>query len=126
MSPGDTQDDTSDNAEEQPDAAPDSALKGESDPDQIWVEDEDVQIQREIVRRERRPGGLPALEDIIMMEVLVTRIVRGSVLLQDLADATTIQNEPPRPAGLAYIADAMNRDAVRLYRHYHGKPPGGT
>lgn len=88
-----------------------------------WREDEDVQIERAIAIRALNAGGLPGLADIIAMSVAVERLVRASVLLQDLADATTICGEPPRPAGLSYIANAMNRDAVRLFRLYHGRPP---
>ena len=136
MNSPDTSDDTPDNAPgDAPDGAPgtdDAPPKDIEDEIQAsfqseeWREDEDVQIQRAIAIRALTPGGLPGLADVIAMGVVVARLVRGTVLLQDLADATTIQNEPPRPAGLAYIADAMNRDAVRLYRLYHGCPPGET
>lgn len=128
MNSPDTSDDAPDGAPGTDDAPP-KDIEDEiqaSFQSEEWREDEDVQIHRAIAIRALTPGDLPGLADVIAMGVVVARLVRGTVLLQDLADATTIQNEPPRPAGLAYIADAMNRDAVRLYRLYHGCPPGET
>lgn len=89
----------------------------------IWIDDEDVQIQRQIARRETRPVGLPAEGDVVAMGRLVTRLVHASVLVQDVIDTGTDPEAPLRPAGLAYAANALNRDAVRLYRLYYGCPP---
>lgn len=104
-------------------------------PGDIWLKDEDAQLEHRIAHRETRPDSLPDAGDLVAMDLLVTRLLHASVLLQDIADsgADTRADSgadsgadleaPLRSAGLSYVANALNRDAVRLYRLYHGRPP---
>lgn len=100
-------------------------------PGDIWLRDEDAQLEHRIAHRQTRPGGLPDAGDLVAMDLLVTRLLHASVLLQDItdmgadtrADSGTGHEAPLRPAGLSYVANALNRDATRLFRLYHGRPP---
>lgn len=54
------------------------------------------------------------------MELPLNRLVRGTMLLQDLARVTG-EDSPPRWAGLMFLADALHREATTLERLYHGE-----
>ena len=88
----------------------------------MWVDDHEVQIYQEVMRREKKPGGHPDLEDINAMEEPLYRLIGAVALFEDLSIVFRRENTPRR-MGLSFLAQAMNREALRLYRLYHGHPP---
>ena len=97
--------------------------KNKKKPSDIWLKDEDAQLEHRVAHRQTRPGDLPDAGDLVAMGLLVDRVLHASVLLQDMTGAMTDLEAPLRPAGLTYVVNALNRDATRLFRLYHGKPP---
>lgn len=107
-----------------PEGAPDAASRIK---EEIRRGDVDARIYRHILRREQRPDSLPDDQDILAMGLPLNRLLDATVLFQDYAASIraggAIWDDAPRAAGLDFLADAMNRDAVRLYRLLHGAPP---
>lgn len=85
-------------------------------------DDPEVEIHRAVLRRERHKGSYPDREAVAAMEVPLRRLTGATVLFTDLAMLSV--NDPPlSPMGLSFLANAMNREALRLFRLYHGHPP---
>ena len=85
-------------------------------------DDPEVEIHRAVLRRERHKGSYPDCEAIAAMEVRLRRLTGATVQFADLAMLSV--NDPPlSPMGLSFLAKAMNREALRLFRLYHGHPP---
>ncbi len=77
---------------------------------------------REHNRKQRHQGGLIDQATQLAMEEPLLRLVGAVVLFENLAEATCL-TDPPSPFGLSFLARTMQREAVRLYRLYHGQPP---
>lgn len=86
------------------------------------LRDQEVEIFRDVLRREARSGAFPDEDDVMAMEESLYRLTAASVLFADLT-TTTFKGPPPRNMGLSFLAQAMKREAIRLYRLYHGRPP---
>ena len=85
-------------------------------------DDVEVQIHRAIIQRERTRGGFPDSEAVAAMEEPLFRLSGATVLF---ADICMLSSEDPGPSlmGLSFLANAMRREALRLFRLYHGHPP---
>lgn len=116
MSAGDAPDPENDKEEE----AEDAGLKTRED---IRRADMDAQIYQHILRREQRRDSPLTEEDVWAIDVPLDRLLNAAVLFQDIAVSARIEDDAPRPAGLNFLADAMHREVVRLYRLFHGYPP---
>ena len=88
----------------------------------MWIDDHEVEIYKEILRRERKGRSYPGQEDVEAMEEPLYRLLGAVVLFQDLSIVHRRENTPRR-VGLSFLALAMNREVERLYRLYHGHPP---
>ena len=85
-------------------------------------DDPEVEIHRAVLRRERDTSSYPDREALAAMEIPLRRLTGATVLFTDLAMLSV--NDPPlSPMGLSFLANAMNREALRLFRLYHGHPP---
>lgn len=85
-------------------------------------DDVEVQIHRAIIRRERTRGGFPDSDAVAAMEEPLHRLSGATVLF---ADICMLSSEDPGPSlmGLSFLANAIRREALRLFRLYHGHPP---
>lgn len=85
-------------------------------------DDVEVQIHRAIIRRECTRGGFPDGDAVAAMEEPLFRLSGATVLF---ADICMLSSEDPGPSlmGLSFLANAMHREALRLFRLYHGHPP---
>ena len=88
----------------------------------MWIDDHEVEIYKEVLRRERKHRSYPGREDVEAMEEPLYRLLGAVVLFQDLSIVHRRENAPRR-VGLSFLARAMNREIERLYRLYHGHPP---
>lgn len=85
----------------------------------MWVDDHEVKIYKEVLRRERKHRSYPGREDVEAMEEPLYRLL-GAVVLFSIVHR---RENTPRRVGLSFLARAMNREVERLYRLYHGHPP---
>lgn len=85
-------------------------------------DDVEVEIHQAIIQREHTPGAYPDKDAVKAMEELLFRLSGATVLFADICMLST---EDPRPSlmGLSFLANAMHRKALRLFRLYHGHPP---
>ena len=85
-------------------------------------DDLEVQIHQAVLRREQSSGSFPDGDALEAMEEPLHRLMGAAVLFTDLAMAST--DDPPlSPMGLSFLSLAMKREALRLFRLYHGHPP---
>ncbi len=96
-------------------AQPDEIPKG-------LFDDVEVEIHLAILQRERTPGAYPDHDAVAAMEEPLCRIAGASVLF---ADVCMLCSEDPAPSlmGLSFLANAMHRESLRLFRLYHGHTP---
>lgn len=85
-------------------------------------DDVEVEIHLAILQRERTPGAYPDHDAVAAMEEPLCRIAGASVLF---ADVCMLCSEDPAPSlmGLSFLANAMHRESLRLFRLYHGHLP---
>ncbi|MGH6946893.1 MAG: hypothetical protein ACREDZ_06155, partial [Kiloniellales bacterium] len=85
-------------------------------------DDPDVEIYAAILARERAGGSFPDGDALEAMEEPLHRLTSAAVLFSDV---TTESTEGPelRMRGLSFLAEAICREAFRLFRLYHGHPP---
>ena len=84
--------------------------------------DEDAEILAAIALRAQRPGGLPDADALEAMHEPLRRVMEGAMLFYDLAWAVDWSAEIRRE-GLVFLTAALQREAERLYRLYHGSQP---
>ncbi len=86
------------------------------------TDDQDVQINKAVIEREQSPEPFPDGGAVEAMEEPLHRLMGATALFTDLTMASF--NGPPlSTTGLSFLAHAMNRETVRLFRLYHGHPP---
>ena len=93
----------------------------------VSVNDPEVQLWQAVERRLKRPGDMPDIPALLAMEQPVDRLLGAASLFRDLATAVS---ESPlhgcdhiRLVGLAFLSQAMRREAERVYALYHGAWP---
>ncbi len=84
--------------------------------------EQEVQIDKAVIQREHTAGGLPDRNALMAMEEPLNRLAGATVLFTDLTIASH-KGTSPCVMGLSFLADAMNREALRLFRLFHGHPP---
>ena len=83
----------------------------------------EVEIHTAVLRREKSSGSCPDRDALAAMEESLNRLTGATVLFTDLAMVR--RDDPPAsPMGLSFLSHAMYREALRLFRLYHGHPPG--
>ena len=85
-------------------------------------DDPEIEIHRAVLRRERYKGSYPDREAVAAMEVPLRRLAGATMLFTDLTIAS-YKGPSPRVMGLSFLANAMNREALRPFRLFHGHPP---
>ncbi len=106
-------------------AAEEVLIKSDLDPDlydrikDIWIDDQEVRIYRDILRREGKKSLYPDRDDLDAMEEPLHRLQGAAALFTDLAMGNGCEMNL---TGLSFLADAVTREAKRLYRLYHGCP----
>jgi hypothetical protein len=86
------------------------------------TDDLEGQIHQAVVQREQVPRPFPDADAVEAMEEPLHRLIGATVLFTDLASVSG--NGPAlSTVGLSFLAESMNREAVRLFRLYHGHPP---
>ena len=85
-------------------------------------DDVEVQIHRAIIQRERTRGGFPDSDAVVAMEEPLFRLSGATVLFADICMFSS-EDPPMSQMGLLFLANAMRREALRLFRLYHGHPP---
>ena len=85
-------------------------------------DDVEVQIHRAIIQRERTRGGFPDSDAVAAMEEPLYRLSGATVLFADICMLSS-EDPPMSQMGLSFLANAMRREALRLFRLYHGHPP---
>ncbi len=86
------------------------------------TDDLEEQINRAVIQREQSPGSFPDANAVEAMEEPLHRLIGATSLFTDLASVSG--NGPAlSTVGLSFLADAMNREAMRIFRLYHGHPP---
>ena len=93
----------------------------------VPVNDPEVELWQAVERRLKRPGDMPDIPALLAMEQPVDRLMGAASLFRDLATAVS---ESPlhgcdhiRLIGLAFLSQAMRREAERVYALYHGARP---
>ncbi len=106
-------DETSDEAAPETDHGPDlyDCIKD------IWICDQEVRIYRDVLRREGKKSLYPDREDLEAMEEPIHRLQGAAALFTDLAMGNGCE---VNLTGLSFLAEAVTREAERLYRLYHG------
>ena len=81
-----------------------------------------VQIHQAILAREKTGDSFPDRNAVEAMEEPLHRLTGAAGLFSDI---TAESNAPPelRMRGLSFLAEAMLREALGLFRLYHGHPP---
>lgn len=86
------------------------------------LDEPEVRQVREVLAREQQAGGYPDADTVRTMENPVGDVFELSLLFSDLV--TGMPGDVPfHRRGLAWLAASLRRDAKRLHRLYHGKPP---
>ena len=85
-------------------------------------DDLEAQIHQAVIQRDQSPGPYPDADAVEAMEEPLHRLIGATILFTDLASVSG--NGPAlSTVGLSFLADAMNREAMRIFRLYHGHPP---
>ena len=85
----------------------------------MWIDDHEVEIYKEVLRRERKHRSYPGREDVEAMEEPLYRLLGAVVLFQDLSIVHRRENGEQVPCGLQYVqarrnrSDPLHRDRVR-------------
>jgi len=82
----------------------------------------EVRIDRAVIQREQSSDGFPDSDAFLAMEEPLKRLTGATVLFTDLTIAS-YKGPSPAVMGLTFLAEAMNREAIRLFRLFHGHPP---
>ena len=85
-------------------------------------DDVGVQIRRAIIQRAHTRGGFPDSDAVAAMEEPLYRLSGTTVLFADICMLGS-EDPPMSQMGLSFLANAMRREALRLFRLYHGHPP---
>lgn len=85
-------------------------------------DDVEVQIHRAVIQRELARGGFPDSDAVAAMEEPLRRLSGATVLFADICMLSS-EDPPVSQMGLSFLADAMRREALRVFRLYHGHPP---
>ena len=96
-----------------------------------WKKEPEVELYRAIHRRAAQQAAArkegkpcpPDRESLMAMEEPLCRLMRGTVLLHDVARAGGSNggsNGGPRRSGLDFLAGAISREAEAIYRLYTG------
>ena len=87
-----------------------------------FSDDLEVQIHEAILVREKTGDSFPDRNAVEAMEEPLHRLTGAAVLFSDITTESTAGKEL-RMRGLSFLAEAMFREAMRLFRLYHGHPP---
>ena len=99
----------------------DSTSESSEVPDGLF-DDLEVEIHLAVLRREKSSRSYPDGDAVAAMEEPLRRLTGATVLFTDLAMVR--RDDPPAsPMGLSFLSNAMYREALRLFRLYHGHPP---
>lgn len=85
-------------------------------------DDQEVQIHQAVLRRAQYRGSYPDHDAVAAMEVPLRRLTGATVLFADICMFSS-EDPPMSLIGLSFLANAMRREALRLFRLYHGHPP---
>ncbi|MEX2122795.1 MAG: hypothetical protein WD795_02800 [Woeseia sp.] len=83
--------------------------------------DLEVQIHEAILTREKTGDSFPDRNAVEAMEEPLHRLTGAAVLFSDITTESSAAPEL-RMRGLSFLAEAMFREAMRLFRLYHGRP----
>jgi hypothetical protein len=92
------------------------------DPGESRADDPDVEIHEAILARDRAGGSFPDASALAAMEEPLHRLTSAAVLFSDVTTEST-EGAELRMRGLSFLAEAICREAFRLFRLYHGHPP---
>jgi hypothetical protein len=87
-----------------------------------FSDDLEVQIHQAILAREKTGDSFPDRNAVEAMEEPLHRLTGAAVLFSDITAESSAAPEL-RMRGLSFLAEAMFREALRLFRLYHGHPP---
>ena len=87
-----------------------------------FSDDLEVQIHQAILAREKTGDSFPDRNAVEAMEEPLYRLMGAAVLFSDIT-TESIPGPELRMRGLSFLAEAMFREAMRLFRLYHGHPP---
>ena len=85
-------------------------------------DDVEVEIHRAIIQREHTSGAFPDGDAVAAMEEPLHRLMGATVLFADICMLSS-EDPPLSLMGLSFLANAMRRETLRLFRLYHGHPP---
>jgi len=86
------------------------------------LEEPEVRRVRDMLVRERQQSGYPEGDTVRAMEDPISDMFELSLLFSDLVSNVS-GDVPFHRRGLAWLSSALQRDAGRLHRLYHGRPP---
>ena len=86
------------------------------------TDDLEVDIHQAVIQREQSSQSFPDGGAVAAMEEPLHRLMGATALFTDLTMAS-INGPPLSTTGLSFLAHAMNRETLRLFRLYHGHPP---
>lgn len=87
-----------------------------------FSDDLEVQIYDAILAREKTGDSFSDRSAVEAMQKPHHRLTGAAVLFSDLTMESTPGKEL-RIRGVSFLAEAMYRQALRLFRFYHGHPP---